>query len=247
MLSLLGFGAFAVASLVIGVRLALLARRTRQLPEAAMAIAFLGAGAIGNTFNVLASLGVGGEAAFAPLTAIGRAAGVAGALALYAFTWRVFRPQSRVAAMAFGAGVTLQLATWLGHVWVYGVGAPLTSLAWWWPTLISRAAAYLWAGAEAVVYWRRMRRRRELGLADALTTQRFLLWGLGAGAAFGIFVVVMTRTVLTGSITPSQLTRDVASLLGLAAALCIWTAFFPPAAYRARFARDASSRSLTQD
>jgi len=231
MLSLIGFGAFAVTCLVIGVRLALLARKTGQLPEAAMAVAFLGAGAFGNTLGVLASLGVGGEAAHAPLQAISRAASVAGSLALYGFTWRVFRRTSRVAAMAFGAGLAVQLYTWLGHAWVFGLGADMVSLAWWWPLIIGRSAAYLWAGTEAFQYWRKMQRRRALGLADPMTTQRFFLWGCGACAAFGIFAIVMTRTAVTGDLTPSQLTRDAASLLGLVAAVFIWTAFFPPAAY----------------
>ena len=140
MISLIGFGAFGVTSLVVGVRLALLARRTRQLPEAAMAVAFLGAGAVGNTLGVLAALGVGGEAAHAPLQAVARLAGVTGTLALFWFTWRVFRSSSRVAAMAFGAGVAVQLYTWLGHAWVFGLGADLTSLAWWWPLIVTRGA-----------------------------------------------------------------------------------------------------------
>jgi hypothetical protein len=242
MLSLIGFGAFALASLVIGIRLALLARRTGQLPEAAMAVAFLGAGAIGNTLGVLAGLGVGGEAAHAPLQAVARVAGVAGTLALFWFTWRVFRASSRAAAMAFGAGVAIQLYTWLGHAWVFGIGADLTSLAWWWPQIASRGAAYAWAGTEAVIYWRKMQRRRELGLADAITTQRFLLWGFGACAAFGIFVILMARTAATGDLGPSQLTRDAASVLGLVAAIFVWTAFFPPAFYR-RFVEDRAAGS----
>lgn len=231
MISLIGFGAFAVTSLVIGTRLALRAYHTRQAPEAAMAVAFLGAGAIGNTLSVLASLGVGGDAAHAPLLAVARVASVAGSAALFWFTWAVFRRTSRIAAMAFGAGLAIQLYTWLGHAWVFGIGADLTSLAWWWPLIAGRSAAYLWAGTEAVVYWRKMQRRRELGLADAVTTQRFLLWGFGASAAFGIFVITMARTAVTGDLSPNQLTRDAASLLGLAAAIFIWTAFFPPAIY----------------
>lgn len=243
MLSLIGFGAFAVTSLVIGTRLALLARRTRQLPEAAMAVAFLGAGAIGNTLGVLASLGVGGEAGHAPLQAVARIAGVAGTLALFWFTWRVFRPTSRLAAVAFGAGVAIQLYTWLGHARVFGIGADLTSLAWWWPLIATRSAAYLWAGTEAVIYWRKMQRRRELGLADAVTTQRFLLWSFGACAAFGIFVIQMARTAIIGELGPSQLTRDAASLLGLLSAIFVWTAFFPPAYYR----RWVESRTASAD
>jgi hypothetical protein len=240
-LSLIGFGGFAVTSLVIGARLALLARRTRQLPEAAMAVAFLGAGALGNTLGVLAALGVGGEAAHAPLQAVARIAGVAGAAALYGFTWRVFRSGSRIAMGVFATGVGLQLYTWIGHALVYGVGADLTSLAWWWPLIVSRSFPYLWAGAEAVVYWRKMRLRQGLGLADAATTQRFLLWALGASAAFLIFVINMARTAITGELGPSQLTRDAASLLGIVAAVFVWLAFFPPAA----FTRWAARRGAT--
>ena len=85
---------------------------------------------------------------------------------------------------------------------------------------------------EATIYWRKMQRRRQLGLADAVTTQRFLLWGFGACAAFGIFAIQMARTAVTGQLGPSQLTRDAASVLGLVTAVFVWTAFFPPASYR---------------
>ena len=50
----IGFGAFFVPSLVIGIRLLLLARRTGQIPELLIGIAVLGVGPLGYGFSILA-------------------------------------------------------------------------------------------------------------------------------------------------------------------------------------------------
>ena len=44
-------------------------------------------------------------------------------------------------------------------------------------------ANLLWGAVESLRYYALMRRRLRLGLADPLVTNRFLLWGLGIGAA----------------------------------------------------------------
>ena len=47
LLGLLGFGTFLTVSVVVGTRLLLLARRTRKLPELAIGLNFILAGAVG--------------------------------------------------------------------------------------------------------------------------------------------------------------------------------------------------------
>ena len=50
--ALVGLSAYCLVSLVVGIRLLLLARRTRELPELLIGLAFLTGGAIGYTILV---------------------------------------------------------------------------------------------------------------------------------------------------------------------------------------------------
>jgi hypothetical protein len=77
-----------------------------------------------------------------------------------------------------------------------------------------------------------MRRRVRLLLADPVVANRFLLWGFGAGAAgFGSALggVVQWWTGLPPLELPGLMLSS--SLHGLAAAIAMWLAFVPNAAY----------------
>ena len=93
------------------------------------------------------------------------------------------------------------------------------------------------AGAEALLYWRKMRRRLRLGLADPVVTNRFFLWGLGAGAA-GVGSAVGIGAQLATGLTPLEIPWVTlsSSLHGLTAAIAMWLAFLPTDGYR-RFLR----------
>src|SRR5262245_56617561 len=82
----LGFGAFFVASLVVGVRLLALAARTRRAPELLIGLGVLGIGPVGFGFQVLA-LFVGDPDAAEALSAIGAAAVAIGLWAKLLFNW----------------------------------------------------------------------------------------------------------------------------------------------------------------
>ncbi len=90
----------------------------------------------------------------------------------------------------------------------------------------------LWGSAEALVYWRKMRRRLRLGLADPVVTNRFFLWGLGAGAAGLGTAIGMVAQLVTG-LPPLQMPWITlsSSLHGLTAAVALWLAFVPNQAY----------------
>ena len=78
-----------------------------------------------------------------------------------------------------------------------------------------------------------MRRRLRLGLADALVTNRFLLWGLGIGAAgFGSLISVVVQVASGVSMSELPLLTLSNSMFGLVAAVLMWVAFVPPAAWR---------------
>ena len=104
LLGLIGFGSFLAVSTVVGIRLLLLARRTRRLPELAIGLDFILAGSIGYGLLIaVESLHLfvppySGWASFAGVTAIS-----AGTACLALFTRRVFRPESQATRAAHSA------------------------------------------------------------------------------------------------------------------------------------------------
>lgn len=234
----IGFGAFLSVSLVLGVRLLLLARRTRKLPELAIGLNFLLAGALGYGLLLAAeSLRLlpapwDGRGSFAGVTAISL-----GAAFVALFSRTVFRPTSPTAGFALGAlGAWLALGVW--GSWVLHVEGVETGIGGWlgrWAPNLGLLLAFGWSSLEPLRFHAMMRRRLRIGMGDPLVANRLLLWGLGTGA---IAVVALLHLVLqlTGrhELPPSLV--GVVSLLVLTTAVCEWLAFFPPRAWRERFA-----------
>jgi len=238
-LGLVGFASFIAVSAVVGVRLLLQARRTRRLPELAIGANFVIAGALGYSL-LLASESLHlfprrleGAASFAGVTGLSIGAGL---LAL--FSQRVFRPTSPIALAALGA-----LAGWLASgicgSWVLHVRQIETGPGGWlghWAPNLGLLAAYGWATAESLRYHALMRRRVRLGIANPLVSNRFLLWGIGTLAGSAVTLLHLVAQMLGAYELPPSFV-GVVSLLVLIAAIAEWLAFFPPRAWRQRFAR----------
>jgi len=110
LLGVIGFGSFLAVSLAVGIRLLLLARRTRKLPELAMGLNFVVAGFVGYSLLVATEslhLLPGRLAGFGSFFGV---SGISiGAAFVCLFTQQVFHPQGR------GARVVLALISgWLG-------------------------------------------------------------------------------------------------------------------------------------
>lgn len=85
-----------------------------------------------------------------------------------------------------------------------------------------------------------MKRRDPLGLGDPVVTNRFCLWGIGAGAAFAGSLFGTLVTFSTGRPIDAVPTVSlVVSMHGLAAAVAMWLAVLPPRAYLAFVANRA--------
>lgn len=239
-----GFLTFFGVALVVGVRLLLLWWHTREMPELLIGIGVLGIGPVGFGLAVAARLVAESRPGFGVVLAgIGALAVAIGAGAKFTFNWRVYHPESRaVGAVPILAGPVL-ISAWITE-WVTGgfVHADPASPA----TLIRTSlqiGCLLWGSAEALRYWAMMRRRVRLGLGDPVVANRFLLWGIGAGAAgVGSFIGVAAQ-IATG-ISGAQISWAMmsSSLHGLIAAIALWFAFVPPGFYR-RFIEDRSPRS----
>ena len=237
-----GFLAFFVVALVVGVRLLLLARRTRRLPELCIGIGVLGIGPVGfGLFVVAQQLGVASP--FHRLLAgTGMLAVAAGVCCKFVFNWRVYHPTSTALRALVFAVVLAHAVTFVYQ----GLGpgfAAYNELNWSYTLrILLQIGALLWGSAEALHYWGLMRRRTRVGLADPVVTNRFLLWGIGAGAA-GMGSLVGTAAQITLGTASYEIPWVLASSSahGLVAALAIWLAFLPPSAWTRRVQRRAAA------
>jgi len=227
-----GFAAFFVVALAVGSRLLLLARRTRRLPELCIGAGVLGIGPVGFGFYVIAEeLAPPSPALHGALVGVGMLAIGLGVFCKFVFNWRVYHPaRRRVRALVAGAAATLALT------WAYSAAtgfAGYNDVGWSYLARIAlQIGALLWGSAEALRYWSRMRRRVRLGMGDPVVCNRFLLWGIGAGAA-GVGSLVGTLAQIATGVPANEVPWVLASssLHGLVAAAAMWLAFLPPAAY----------------
>ena len=240
-----GFIAFFIVALVVGVRVLLLARRTRELPELLMGIGVLGIGPVG--FGVLVGAQhVPNDVVRIALLGVSGLAVCAGVLSKCVFNWRVYHPESvPVRLFVYAAGVALVVAfLWSGIVDRFAVDRALA------PASLSRSAlqitCLLWGAGESFRYWTKMRRRVRLGLADPVVSNRFLMWAIGAFAAgFGTAVGTVAQIATGVTTTDGGWVMVSSSMHGLVAAIAIALAFIPPGFYvryiRARAETPASS------
>ena len=230
----IGFVAFMLSSLVIGIRLLVLWSRSRRLPELLIACGILGIGPVGFAFTLVAT---SSDQTLPTLASVCLAAAVlstsAGAFATAIFNWRVFRPDTPGLRLAVGIVAALFVSAFIWEIigsgfadaTRYGSGFHLYS--------VLSTAILLWGAAESLRYFAMMRRRAKLGLADPLVTNRFLLWGLGIGAAGLGSAISITACAITGQhmLAISWVTIS-NSLHGFTAAALMWVAFIPPGFYR---------------
>lgn len=156
-----------------------------------------------------------------------------GWVALLLFTLNVFRREARwarglvgisicfiaVAVVAYALEVTGPDPRALAEM--PGFGAAISTPV---------AIAYFWTTFEALGYYRQLRLRLRLGLAERAVVNRVLLWGLMALAA-GSALVINIAAMLVGIYLSPPIVL-VSSILGLGHAGCLFFAFHPPAWYR---------------
>jgi hypothetical protein len=230
----LGFGAFFVSSLAIGLRLVWLARRNRGLPELLIGLGILGIGPAGFALMVFAMLlGEARPGLVVATLATAQLAIAGGAVAAYVFNWTVFRRDSAFARAAVVVAAVLFAVTFAGRFATHSYTLPLRLDLWQHLSSANVIVCLLWGSFESLRYHALMRRRVRLGLADPVVANRFLLWGLGIGAAgvgslVGNLVMLVTGTTI-GELDGITLSN---SLFGLTSAVLMWIAFLPPASYR---------------
>jgi hypothetical protein len=221
-------------TLTVGVRLLLVARRTRRLPEFVFGVAFL-AGGLGSGGGQLGQRLVWSQAdAFAAVMNAGfYSLMVLGTVALYIAVWRIFRPDRRRAALGCGLGsaiAVLSIALRFASGDFPGARLETPGMLIFW---IDRLALFVWTAFEALHYHGLLRRRLALGLADPVAANQILLWGIAALSMLGITATIATSAFLLHQ-HPLNLPVATAmiTVLALGTSFTMWCAFFPPAALR---------------
>lgn len=230
-LPLLGASGYVALSLAMGVRLLRLGWRHGSVPELAVGISFVTGGGLGAGLQVLSQtrellppVYAGSTLAFSKLCVY------VAVLAHGLFTWHVFRPDAAWARRFFFLSVVLWAAISIGYAVAGGIVDADYSGPWFWLEFAAQASIIAWSAFEPLLYWRRMRRRLRLGLADPVVANRFLLWG----TALCLGLLAATVNPVIHAVPREGWTRPligVASALATAAAACTWLTFFPPPAY----------------
>jgi hypothetical protein len=233
----LGNGLFIAVMLVAVIRLLLLWRRSRELPELAIGVGFALIAALGLPAITLG--GAGAESAAKVdywLVGFGLVSVAGGIFAVQIFTWKVFRPHAAwAAALAWGslvAGVVIA-AGWLRAIAAAPPSAaPLVAAMGWGLALrLLFEVWYVWTGVESLLEYSKARRRLALGLSDPVTANRFLLWGaMGAYLALnGAVAMVLEQKGMTPM--KDTLPAMVLAANGVGAAVLILLTFMPPKSY----------------
>lgn len=230
----------------LGVRLLLMARRSRRLPEALLSAHFLLCCTVA---YVLLASGMaiaqqgGGEPSpiIFPLIAAGHLLSVVGVFAVAAFNYLVFRRRAAIGRLLLGAAGACLLVAYVGYGASGGFADAHMGGGWYAFLYGSYMAVAVWVLWEPLLFWSRMRRRQQLGLAEPLEVNRFLLWGTGSAFRFVMLAAGALPVVLAEVMTPEHLATwgplvlISAALAGIGVAGAYWLTFFPTRAYLSLF------------
>jgi len=239
---LIGVASYCLVSLVIGVRLLALARRTRELPECLIGTGFLVGGAFGYTALVVAAQLLAANPHASPLLFLAGWGGlVAASLCLLFFWQRVYHPGLAVGRWIAALGSAILVTSFVGFVLADSAGVELAANPWYLPGLLLQGGAYAINGWASSRHYSKLRRRLPLGLVDPVVVNRILLWSAAAWAITLQYVYSVSYMLSTGARVTGGFATAVISSLGLVAAGTMALAFFPPARYRRRIQRAAAA------
>jgi len=228
-----------------GIRLLLLAHRSREAPEFWGGLYFIGA-AVGLAMRVLgSSLFLTEPELGNTINTIGHLSFAAGTIAMTVFTLRVFHPSSSTARIFAGMTIAAIVLT-SAHTLLGGftnIENSYSMVA----TNFARLIPTCWAFYESCRYWLSMRRRETLGLADPILTNRFLLWSIWTGAVTLLPMIALAlRTLSIVALGNEQfiegpgavlmpmvlgIVRVIFVFVAPIAAVALSLSFFPPTAY----------------
>jgi len=238
---------YCCVSLFMAIRLIRMARRTREIPELMIGLAFLTGGMFGYPFSVASSVLLGASKPVAAnVTWVVAQAGMALAAFFVLLSWRhIFAREIPGGRALISGWAVLLVASTVGVIMTSGPvpGTPVIQ-GFGWFMLITQGGCYALIGWSSYSHARMLRKRCVLGLADPVIANRIWLWGLSNSSITFSYLYTMIATIMVRFGLPSIFDPSVIAGCGLAAACCITLAFLPPRAYvervRAKFAVEAA-------
>jgi hypothetical protein len=236
LLLLVSTAAYIGVGLAAGVRLVRLARRSKGFPERMLGIACLaGPGLVAPCLVVVHAIAEP-ELLVRGAAFLGQIGYATFCSVMVLFTWQCFRPDegwARWLARASIAVVCLAAAAGMARAAGFAEVLELRDMDHWTFRAIGFASlvGHAWTGLESFSYYGRMRKRRTLGLADPVVTNRFLLWGLvavGAVVASGVPLAVGLSGGDSFNDVPTRLLGAAATIFG---SVALQLAFLPPQSY----------------
>lgn len=218
--------------LVVGLRLYRLSRCTDRLPERLLGLGFVVWS--GNYFLYDIPYLLLDASQAAPFYFAARLCLDLGTFLIALFTWKVFRSRGRwggwlVAGIAACLLVGIGGSVWEGD-WE---GVLLLSNPWFWPGWLGSTLPLAWMAAEGGHHYRLSLERQRLGLCDAVTCDRFLLWSI-VGAIW-----LLQQFLIIYQYARYEVTQDWNGLIDVAVGsfeilpvALVWLVFYPPAFYR---------------
>jgi hypothetical protein len=236
------------AMAALGGRLLRRAVRSRELPEALLALHFLlcctvGYVLMGGALAAVREPGLLPPRAIPALLGSGQVLSGCGVWAAVAFTCLVFRREDAWARRLTAAFAAATVAGWAGAALGGGFGGDVAN-PWFRAQYALYTAAAAWVLYEPLRYWTLVRRRLQLGLAEPVLVNRFLLWGGGSVLRFAMLVaggLPVAWPSLAADMRAGAVVLTATALLGMGVAAAYWLTFFPPAAYTRRLARRAAA------
>lgn len=221
--------------LIVGSRLVLLARRTRQLPELLLGGALLLGGVLGGPLEAAAGPvqreagAIGGK-----LLLLGKIAGLGALICHATFIRRVFRPHERWPWLIVGIMVGFPSAAIIGYGSHGAFATSVIPMNWFWLEFAARITGAIWLTVEGAIYYGMMKRRLRLGLAEPLITNRFLLWTM-AGVFSALVLFTAVPPMLLDPLTDANLLAldvFVFSFAGIGVSVLYFLTFLPPQGFR---------------
>lgn len=236
-----------VVGVMVGVRLLLLARKTRCFPEFAIGLGLMLMTVVGMPLSALGRLPAllrtpAGDFFFAS----GLGVTCAGLALLWAFTWQVFRKDQ-----AWARGVVIAASLGSAVVAVGLVRASMRAEALPEVLYLTRpfavafvalvSGAFAWTGAESILCYRAAKRRQALGLTDVVVVNRFLLWAT-TGVAMALLTGVMAILLVQGrAILVDPLALSLISVASAVGGTSWYLTFLAPPRYLAYLRRRAAA------
>jgi hypothetical protein len=231
---------------IVGARILMRSRGAAAGAERWMGLALLFVWAGGFPLFVVAAAAPSEVPRFAAI-ALATVCGHSGVACIFLFTRRVYRPEVgwiRAALAVPFLALVVATAGMIAASWETRASLEaMLAASRTWSFLSNNVAnaAFLWTAAESFRWWRLLRKRVPLGLADPLVANRFLLWGLfasgtAAGNVVNMVLVLSGLDRLEGS--PTFLATTVVTMLSI---VPLWLAFMPPEAWVRFLRRSAPS------